>query len=208
MLLEPSASHPTQNCGRFVIGGSARPLFLSLLYLPHLTPSLSSSFLQQDTVSLNAHTTPDFPTKKAIFFEEHIHEDAEVRLIVQGVGFFDIRNNSDDWVRKLLPKVARPCAHACTFQVRVCVEAGDLLVLPAGIYHRFCIDEQVNRMTLWLSFGDRLHLTAPLRTATLQSFTFTPAFPHPSRPYSGRHFASDPNFFLESEMDSDRSPLR
>ncbi|KAF7353549.1 1,2-dihydroxy-3-keto-5-methylthiopentene dioxygenase [Mycena sanguinolenta] len=42
------------------------------------------------------------------YFEEHMHEDEEIRYILSGSGLFDVR--------------------------------GDLLVLPAGIYHRFTLD--------------------------------------------------------------------
>ena len=163
-------------------------LHLLLTSAPPLTVPPACRFIQQDSVSLNAETTPDFQAKKAMFYEEHMHEDAEVRLIVQGVGFFDVRNNSDDWVKdpparigsrsalcflecsvklkplrisnslaafnhfnspfRLLPRPLR----SCSSQVRVCVETGDLLVLPAGIYHRFSIDEQVMQPRALLGF--------------------------------------------------------
>lgn len=83
----------------------------------------SRHYRNRDTVNISRAGLGDlYDSKLATFFEEHLHEDEEIRYIEEGVGFFDVRGAGEEWVRVL-------------------VEKGDLLVLPPGIWHRFTVDE-------------------------------------------------------------------
>ncbi|KAJ9459120.1 1-2-dihydroxy-3-keto-5-methylthiopentene dioxygenase 2 [Diplonema papillatum] len=76
-----------------------------------------------DIITITPATLPDYDNKLKAFFEEHIHADDEVRLILEGSGYFDVRSRNKDapWIRIL-----------CT--------AGQLITLPKGMYHRFTLD--------------------------------------------------------------------
>ena len=79
-------------------------------------------YVQQDEIALS-EATPNLDALCAKFVDEHFHEDDEVRFVLDGEGVFDIRSGDDRWIR-------------------VVVERGDLIVVPAQRHHRFLMTEQ------------------------------------------------------------------
>lgn len=79
-------------------------------------------YIERDIVELR----PDTPGLEALcqkFIGEHLHDEDEVRFVLEGEGVFDIRSRDDRYMR-------------------VVVEKGDLIVVPAKRYHRFMLTEQ------------------------------------------------------------------
>lgn len=82
------------------------------------------NYKNEDQITISPKALGDkYDGKIKIFFQEHMHEDEEIRYVLKGGGYFDVRERGDSrWVR-------------------IAVEEGDLLVLPAGVYHRFTVNE-------------------------------------------------------------------
>ncbi|MDQ6802018.1 MAG: cupin domain-containing protein [Acidobacteriota bacterium] len=78
-------------------------------------------YRDEDEVALS----PEMQNLDAIcakFDKEHYHTLDEVRFVVDGEGIFDVRDKSDRWVR-------------------IHVDKGDLIIIPANTYHRFFLTD-------------------------------------------------------------------
>ena len=88
-------------------------------------------YVTADVINVNPQT-PGLDAMLAKFNREHIHDEDEVRFIIQGRGVFHIHP------RELLV-------------VAIEVEAGDLIRVPRGTWHWFnlCSDRQIRAIRLF-----------------------------------------------------------
>ncbi|RCK55801.1 1,2-dihydroxy-3-keto-5-methylthiopentene dioxygenase [Candida viswanathii] len=96
-------------------------------------------YKNRDVVNLNLaafnNDLDAYNAKMQQFYKEHYHEDEEIRYIVDGEGYFDVRDKNERWIRAKLTKF-------------------DLLILPAGIYHRFTLTDDLKQVTAVRLFKD------------------------------------------------------
>ncbi len=86
-------------------------------------------YIHQDSLAVDARKPLSkrlgLEEKLFTFEREHKHAAEEARYITSGEGIFDVRDKDGRWVR-------------------IEVEAGGYLVIPAGTYHRFLLTQEKN----------------------------------------------------------------
>ncbi|KAJ3143011.1 1,2-dihydroxy-3-keto-5-methylthiopentene dioxygenase [Geranomyces variabilis] len=106
-----------------------RDLGVELAHFPTTPDTLESQldqlstdrgYVHRDMLTLSRDT--DVEGWLPRIWTEHMHPDDEIRYVLEGDAYMDVRDSIDEWVRfHLVP--------------------GMLLVVPAGIYHRFKLTE-------------------------------------------------------------------
>ncbi|KAJ7556416.1 hypothetical protein O6H91_05G082200 [Diphasiastrum complanatum] len=86
------------------------------------TIKMDRGYKYSEVVTVCHKEMEDFEEKVKGFFQEHMHSQEEIRLILDGNGYWDIRDYDGKWIRFRVTK-------------------GDMIVLPPGMFHKFTLDE-------------------------------------------------------------------
>lgn len=69
--------------------------------------ALQRGYKNRDEVTVSpAAMGSAYEEKVKMFFNEHLHEDEEIRYIKEGHGYFDVRDRDDKWIRVQLEQVS------------------------------------------------------------------------------------------------------